>query len=122
MINDSSVDPFTNLIYYTATYLQARIMGYYSTTLLIILIGTALLQRMRRIRLFQLWRERIVVFGSIFAIGVLWDSFAVAKGIWSYRSSLTLGLKIGYLPVEDYFFIIIVPYFVMVVYRALRKQ
>jgi lycopene cyclase domain-containing protein len=50
------------------------------------------------------------------------DIYAVYKGLWSFSGKGTLGIHIFNLPIEEYLFAIIVPYFMLMVYKAIHKK
>ncbi|MBU2591852.1 lycopene cyclase domain-containing protein [Patescibacteria group bacterium] len=60
-------------------------------------------------------------FAGILIITV-WDSFAIYRGHWSFGQKYLLGLKIGLMPVKEYFFVLIFPYLGLVIYKILEKK
>ncbi|MFB6204375.1 MAG: lycopene cyclase domain-containing protein [Candidatus Nanohaloarchaea archaeon] len=52
-----------------------------------------------------------------FSVGVAWDSFAVLRGHWSFGSTGLTGIRIGVLPLEEYIFMVVVPFWIITVYR-----
>lgn len=74
------------------------------------------------IRLYDSRKERILIPIIFLVIGILWDSFAIWRGHWSFEGSGLVGIKIGLMPLEEYLFILIIPYFILTVYRALKKE
>ena len=61
------------------------------------------------------------LFYFFFVFGVIWDSFAIWRGHWSFPEG-TLGVHIGLMPVEEYFFILIIPYFVITIYKLIDSK
>ena len=63
---------------------------------------------------------RLLVF-IFFIVGVVWDSFAIWRGHWIFPDTKTIGIKIGLMPLEEYLFIFIIPYFIITVYKLTEK-
>ena len=62
-----------------------------------------------------------------FNIGVIWDSFAIWRGHWMFPQGKNLGIVLGLMPLEEYLFIFVIPYFILTVYKIIdagfrRKQ
>jgi len=74
------------------------------------------------IRLYQSRRERILIPLIFLVIGVVWDHFAIWRGHWSFEGPGLVGIKIGLMPLEEYLFCLIIPYFVLTLYRVLKKE
>jgi lycopene beta-cyclase len=58
----------------------------------------------------QSWPEDAVLLGHV-AVAVAyttpWDNYLVATNIWSYDPELVTGIKIGYVPIEEYSFFVL---------------
>lgn len=93
---------------------------------LLILIGLLLisifLDWKYHMRLYDSRKERILIPIIFLVIGTLWDSFAIWRGHWSFEGSGLVGIKIGLMPLEEYLFILIIPYFILTIYKALKKE
>ena len=78
-------------------------------------------QKYHKIKLFNN-RKHILTFSFIVVlIGIIWDNFAVYRGHWFYPGKGILGIFLGLIPLEDYFFILVCAYFVLVVYKVTEK-
>lgn len=92
---------------------------------LFILIGllllTALLHWRFHIRLYANRKQAIIIISVLFLIGVLWDSIAISRGHWLFPPSHNSKIVIGYMPIEEYLFMLIQPYFVLVIYSIIKK-
>jgi len=75
-----------------------------------------------KLQLFHSSREAMKVFGSLLAIGSAWDTFSIYRGYWSYKQQFFIGLKIGLMPLEEYLFMIVVPFLTLVIYRIVRRN
>lgn len=93
---------------------------------LLILLGFLLLaiifEKTHRIHLYLSLKERLEIAGTIFAIGIIWDTYAVWRGHWAFPDGGTLGIKIGLLPLEEYLFFIIMPFFGLTLYKLLDSK
>ena len=74
-----------------------------------------------KIKLFNSKNHLAIYWGFIFAIGLIWDYFAVFRGHWLYPGKGLIGVFIGSLPIEDYFFILVVTYLILVAYKVSIK-
>ncbi len=91
-------------------------MEYLSILLLIIIIAI-FFEHKYNLRLYHSRKERIIVVISLFLAGILWDYYAVARGHWIYPGSGLVGVFIFRLPIEDFLFMLVVPYSVLITYK-----
>ena len=75
-----------------------------------------------KLKLFKSAKEGALVFGSLFVIGSAWDSFALFRGYWTYDEKFFVGIKIGFLPLEEYLFMIVIPLLTLTIYRMARRE
>jgi lycopene cyclase domain-containing protein len=96
-------------------------MEYFLILIFIALVGVTL-EKIFHTHLYHNRRERLVVVGLFFVVGVIWDSFAVWRGHWIFPENKTVGIKIGLMPIEEYLFILIVPYTLLTIYTVIHKH
>lgn len=93
---------------------------------LIVLSGLFLtsffLEKKYHMHLYQSRKERRIIPLIFFVIGTIWDSFAVYRGHWYFNTTKLIGIKIGLLPLEEYLFFLIIPYFILTLYRFLKRK
>ena len=94
----------------------------YLLILLFLLISGIFIEWKYHIRLYHSRKERFIITSFFFIIGVLWDSFATYRGHWSFLGDGLIGLKIGLLPIEEYLFILIVPFWIITIYKLLDNK
>lgn len=94
----------------------------YLVILFLLLFFALFLERRHHIHLYHNRRERFEIVLFFFVFGVIWDSFAIWRGHWSFPGGGTLGVHIGLMPVEEYFFILIIPYFVITIYKLIDSK
>jgi lycopene cyclase domain-containing protein len=75
-----------------------------------------------KIQLFSSMREAVRFVAACLIIGVIWDSYAIFRGHWSFGERFFVGIKIGVMPIEEYLFILIIPFSVLVLYRVITKK
>jgi lycopene cyclase domain-containing protein len=75
-----------------------------------------------KLRLFRSLKEGLAVMGSLFVIGAVWDSFAIYRGYWSYNQDFLVGVTIGLMPLEEYLFVIVIPFLTLVIYRIAGRR
>jgi len=74
-----------------------------------------------RIHLYRSRKEMLIITAAFFVIATMWDTFAVYRGHWSFSGKYLIGIKIGLLPLEEYLFFLILPYFILTFYKFLKK-
>jgi len=75
-----------------------------------------------KLQLFHSTREALIVTVSLLVIGSVWDSFAIFRGYWSFNKEFFVGLTIGLMPLEEYLFMMVIPFLTLVVYRIARRE
>ncbi len=94
----------------------------YLTILIALGLFAFMLEKTHSVHLFKNRKERLEITGLFFAIGVAWDSFAIWRGHWLFPAGKNLGIVIGLMPLEEYLFILIIPYFVLTVYKLIDSK
>jgi len=94
----------------------------YLATLVAFFVFAIWLEWKYRFHLYQTRKERILITLIFFVIGVAWDSFATIHKTWIYPGNGLVGVWIGVLPIEEYLFSLIVPFWILTVYRVLDKK
>jgi lycopene cyclase domain-containing protein len=51
----------------------------------------------------------------------VWDSVAIWRGHWVFPGPGLVGIKIGLMPLEEYLFALVIPYFILTTYSVLKK-
>jgi lycopene cyclase domain-containing protein len=78
------------------------------------LLILALLARRRRLA-WPAWRALLATAGIAIVYTTPWDNYLVREGIWSYGTDRVVG-TIGYVPIEEYVFFLLLPAFVGLIY------
>src|SRR3989344_5619436 len=91
----------------------------YLLILLVVLAVTICVEKFYRLQPYRTIWQRIGISIFFFLVAVLWDSFSVWRGHWSF--SFNSGYSIGFLPLEEYLFAFVVPYFVITFYTLFRR-
>ncbi|MFB6193174.1 MAG: lycopene cyclase domain-containing protein [Candidatus Nanohaloarchaea archaeon] len=94
----------------------------YLAILVLLLISALAIEYKYNIHLYDSRKERVTVTLFFFVVGVLWDSFAIMRGHWEFGTQGLTGIKIGVMPLEEYLFILIVPFWIMTVYKLLDRK
>jgi lycopene cyclase domain-containing protein len=89
---------------------------------LVLFALTALFHAYHRVTIFRSRRQALVFWALVFVLGAAWDNYAVYRGHWLYPPSAVIDLPIGLIPFEDYLFIFLVPYAVLVLYAVANKM
>ena len=75
-----------------------------------------------RVHLYRTRKERLLITLIFFVIGVVWDSLSTIEKIWVYPGNGLVGIWIGVLPLEEYLFSLVVPFWILTVYRVLEGK
>lgn len=94
----------------------------YLIILIVLLIATLALEKTHRVQLFHNIKERLRITALFFVIGVIWDTFAIWRGHWAFPIEKNLGIVIGLMPLEEYLFVLIIPYFIITVYKIMDHK
>ena len=86
------------------------------------LVATFIIEKSNHIHLYHSRKERLEIVGLFFLVGVVWDTFAIWRGHWVFPAGKTLGITIGLMPLEEYLFILIIPYFVITIYKLIDSK
>ncbi len=94
----------------------------YFLILLTLLLTGFFLQRLFKIKIYKSTSHLLATNLFSLVIGTIWDQFAISRGHWSFGERFLLGPKIGYMPIEEYLFFLVIPYFGLVVYKIIEKK
>lgn len=94
----------------------------YFIALLLMFLFTLFIHLKNNIKLFHSRRGMFMFIGFFFIFGALWDTLTIYRGGWIIPIDKTLGLVIGVMPLEDYLFMLISPYFAITVYKFLDSK
>lgn len=81
-----------------------------------------LLQIKFRVKIFSSAKEAISFYLIVIILGNVWDYVALSRGHWAYPGEGLMGIYVGIIPIEDYVFAIVCPYFLLVLYKVISKQ
>ncbi|TSC69940.1 MAG: lycopene cyclase [Parcubacteria group bacterium Gr01-1014_46] len=94
----------------------------YLLILLFFLLVALFLEWKYRIHLYNSKKERLIITFILFFIGIVWDNFAVWRGHWSFPGNGLLGINVGFIPVEEYLFFLIMPFWAITMYKILTRK
>ena len=94
----------------------------YLVILFILLLSAVVIEWGYHIHLYRTRRERIIITMFFFVIGVVWDTYAINNGHWSFPEGGTSGIKIGVMPLEEYLFILIIPFWIITLYKLFDQR
>lgn len=94
----------------------------YLFILILLFLSAVFIEWRYHFHLYKTRKERFLIILIFFVIGVIWDTYAIKNGHWSFPESGTLGITIGVMPLEEYLFILIIPFWVVTVYKLLDEK
>jgi len=69
------------------------------------------------IHIYHSRKERLITCLTIFIIGMTWDYFATWRQHWAFPGNGLIGIYIFGLPIEEFLFFLIMPYFAFTLYK-----
>jgi len=91
--------------------------------ILSLFLGVAVFLKWRfKVRLFSSPYRALAFFSIVLILGIIPDQYAIWRGLWAYGDQFLLGSRIGYMPLEEYLFMAILTFFVLVLYRIFEKH
>ena len=75
-----------------------------------------------KLQLFKSKKHAALTLGGLFVIGSALDTFALMRGYWSYQRQYFVGITIGVMPLEEYIFMLVIPFLTIVLYRLASKR
>lgn len=97
-------------------------MYFYLISAIFLLIFGIIIEIIYRERLFKHLKARIMWALVFLFIGTLWDQYAIPNGHWAFTGKGILGIYIGVIPLEEFLWFLIVPYFCLTVYKAVEAD
>lgn len=94
----------------------------YLALLSVCLFIGVVLQKIYKIKLFYSVKEELFFVITLLVIMIPMDIYAVHKGVWNFPGNGILGFRLFGLPVEEFLFVIVVPYFMLMIYKVVLKK
>lgn len=94
----------------------------YVLILILFVIATIFLKWKFKIQIYKSKNHLIMFNATFFIISTLWDYFATWRGHWTFEGPGLVGIKILWLPVEEFLFFLIVPQFGLALYKLFEKK
>ena len=94
----------------------------YLATLIFVFLVFMSLKLKYKIQLFKSVKEGLLLAITVLVIGALWDSYAILRGYWSFEKEFFIGIDIGVMPLEEYLFMLIIPFLVLVLYKIVTEK
>ena len=73
-----------------------------------------------RIKYYTKWKKLVPAILAMMILFIPWDIWFTKIGVWQFNERYFLGLKMGHLPLEEWFFFILVPFACIFIYEVLN--
>jgi lycopene cyclase domain-containing protein len=94
----------------------------YIAVLVFIFLGTVWLEIILKARVYQKFKRLILTIIPVVILMVIWDYYAIINNHWFFDPEKTTGITlIGFLPLEELLFFIIVPIAALLSFEAVRS-
>lgn len=95
---------------------------FYIAVLVFIFLGTVWLEIILKARVYQKLKRLILTIIPVVVLMVIWDYYAIINNHWFFDPEKTTGITlIGFLPLEELLFFIIVPIAALLSFEAVRS-
>ncbi len=95
-------------------------MYFYVISVAILLVAGLILEYIFNEHLFKHRRARIMWALVFLFIGTVWDQYGISQHHWDFPGKSILGIKVGIIPIEEFLWYLIVPYFCLTVYKTVQ--
>jgi len=95
-------------------------MSTYLTINLAIIIFPFLLSLFPQFRFYRNWRALLFSILTVGALFIAWDVLVTMRGDWAFNPAQISGLKLFYLPLEEWLFFVTVPFSCLFLYNGLE--
>ena len=96
-------------------------MYFYVTSAGIFLAAAIILEIIFKEKLFHSFKERILWVLIFLLVGAPWDALAIMNKHWIFPGQGILGIYIGVIPIEEFLWYMIIPYFALTVFKAIHS-
>lgn len=94
----------------------------YLAVLVSIVLASAWLELVLRTRVFRRLRRLVLTLAPVLVVFVVWDSYAVASGHWTFDAERVTGIRVpGGVPLEELLFFVVVPLAAVLTLEAVRS-
>lgn len=97
-------------------------MPEYTLILLSLLLVSIFLHWEYKLKIFKSRSHAFTFFTFLFLVGAVWDYIAISRGHWSYGEKFLLGPHFASIPIEDYSFFLVLPYFGLVLWKFIEQS
>lgn len=97
-------------------------MPEYLLILLGLFVVTLFLHRQFKVKLFNSLSHLFIFNGISLFLATIWDQIAIYRGHWNFNEEFLLGPKIGYMPIEEFLFVVVLGYFAITLYKIIGDR
>jgi lycopene cyclase domain-containing protein len=90
--------------------------------MLVFLMSAYFIRWKFNIRAYKNLKQGFIVQSIIFVIAIAWDYLGTWRGHWAFPGKGLIGLRIAGLPIEEFLFMIIVSYWVIIFYKFMMTK
>lgn len=97
-------------------------MPEYFLILLGLFLATLVLHLYFKVKIYKSTKHFFIFnFVNLF-LATIWDQIAIARGHWTFNPEYLLGLKIGFMPIEEFLFVLVLSYFALTFFKIIEKK
>ncbi len=97
-------------------------MPEYLLILILVFLATVFLHIYFKVRIYKS-PKHFIIFNSINVfLATIWDQIAISRGHWTFSKEFLLGPKIGFMPIEEFLFVLVLSYFALTFFKILEKK
>ncbi len=95
-------------------------MSLYAWLMLASFIGPFALSFDKKVAFYKWWKPLFIGIGVNALLFILWDGWFTRAGIWGFNNTYVWANRFNDLPIEEWFFFIVVPYASVFIYACLK--
>jgi lycopene cyclase domain-containing protein len=84
------------------------------------LAGPLLLSFDKKVAFYKHWKALFMAMILPALFYIIWDSFFIARGVWSFNEAYITGIRLYNVPLEEVLFFFVVPYCCVFIYACVR--
>lgn len=75
-----------------------------------------------KIKIYKSIKQGLITIFTVLIIGMVWDYFATSRRHWIFPGDGLLGIRIYDLPLEEFLFFLIIPFFGITLYKLIDMK
>jgi len=97
-------------------------MKEYTIIVLAVFLFVLLLNKVLKTKVFSDRRACLRYYGIAVFLLLIWDNYAIWAGHWAFKEEMILGIRILYMPIEQFVFLFDIIFFVAILWEYFERK